>query len=350
MQMIPPSRKHLTAIVMSIHPDRYHNESKLIQSSNLKCLQTINEIWDVIETHEEKISIITDLYNSNSLIDITMTLKQSYNLFCYIRNESNTTTNKDIECIVDKVEISLKIPSLLVARQNNVPIQNLSTALFEIYKQMGVFATILNLENPWQEFIDKNPSKVSISTNKSSSYDTLMENLDFQQQIFERSLKYNKYRQIREFNEFTGRKGKESRKLRQTRELLAKEVVFYLTTGNVKLRNITALDDFLIVNKFQDFLVEYGPYVNFQLDNWKSVVVIIHGDDHIKKNIQLLNHSTIPAIMNKYHAKKWLKYSFEVIQNKNILEIPKDFKPKDLSEFILDHISFATDELFGNDF
>lgn len=43
------SRRDLSPLIKCIHPDMFAQESKLIQSTNLKCLQVLNEMFDSIE-------------------------------------------------------------------------------------------------------------------------------------------------------------------------------------------------------------------------------------------------------------------------------------------------------------
>lgn len=338
VELSTSSRKLLTPIIMAIHPDRFQNDSKNVQSSNLLCVQTINEVWDIIEGYEESISRSTSL--KSNYVDVTQCLKDAYTLLCYIKKEQdNETVNlqEPPDNSLEKVDITLKIPVEFRVKGNNMPKNNIIRALSDIYRQMGVVSTVLGIDNKWKDLI-KSDLRSRITRNSEGTTDEKYDTAEFHQKLFERALIYNKYGRIDDIISYSGRKGKESRKSKLMREQLAQDAVLYITSGNVKLRNVTMLEDILIVTKFQDFLVEYGPYLNFDIFAWKNILVVIHGDKVLKRSHSFLTENG-SIVKSKYHAKKWIRYSFEKIDGKSLIEIPKDFKAQDLSEFIADHIT-----------
>jgi hypothetical protein len=314
------ARKHIAPIVNCIHPDRFHNDSAEIKALNLTCLQTLNEIWDVIEGMEEKITHAS----SSAKIDLVDPFKASYNLSFYSRSQHEQDNST-----IEKISLNISIPSLLTQKQNNIPMKLIQADLNRIFHQMGTIFTILGLINPWENLI-------SGKDGKTSSVDDLgMTNEKLQTLIFERAMKYNKHRLIDPLT-YDSRSEKEASRLRKDRELLCQEVAYYISQGNVKFRNVSMVEDILLITRIQDFLVQYGPYLNFRLDIWSKVFIILHGDglaDTDKASAKTLDR----------RAKRMKLYKYERFKGKIVLEAPKDFKAKDFLSFISDNVPFIQD-------
>lgn len=331
------TRKLISPAIMKIHPDRYQNDSKEIQSNNLKCLQTLNELLDRIEDLEDQINVKTVNSIDNGSIVIGNPWSSNYTLNCYFRkniDQEEISKSLDVESVnnLETITVSVSIMPILCTRGQTIKPSTAKLVIHNILTQVGIFCTMLDVENPF-----KNISK---PLNRQKTVDAKIENqMDFRQlhiELFERSLKYNKYRRIMPYEfDSSNRKMKESRSMKRVRDLLSLDVSIYLTNGNVKLRNISIYEERDLMIKFQDFLVEYGAYINFDLKIWANVYVILHNDDDLPRT-RIGDNSSDSGYDSRFQG-----YSYMTHANKVIIEIPKKFKNNNLLSFLSEHSEFA---------
>lgn len=293
----PFSRKLIIPMVKKIHPDHFQKHNRDIQLANLTCLQTLNQLWDMIEDVDDK------LQKSLSSIDITIVWQQYYELHCYYQTENGQ---------LEKIDLRLMAPPIFRQRQS-VSSSTAHHAVRSIYHQLGNFCLMLGLENPW-EHINKrdkntdpshNSGDVETSENIRAAVDTM---------IFENMMK-NQVAANHASSQIFQDESNNSRRYRRRKNLqvqLFQEIDTYLTSGNVKLRGISALDELNVLEKLREFLREYSPYLNFRHDLWRRIVIILHDDK--------------------------TGYRHQLQRKVFIFEIPKTFKTKKLLELFSEHI------------
>lgn len=303
------SRRNIIPAIKCIHPDKFSLESNEVQSINMRCLQTLNEIWDMIDELENSIH---DKDNGPKEIKVLSSWKSSYVLNCFYRPCSNKNKN------MEEIYFKLRVPNSLLDRKV-ISIADASNSLNNLFVQFGIYLTILELDNPWGKTSSINDqAKMPISDNYHESISHL------RQRILEASLKFNmKSLNVGIFsNESDRQKNRPDKKLQHFKNKIRIDVVTYLRMGNVKLKNIDLHEELDLLLKFQEFLIEFGPYLSFDLKNWRFVFFIIYDEN-------------IDVEMKK-------KYQVTIIEkNKYIIEVPKSFKTKILLKLLHDQIPYC---------
>lgn len=143
------SRRDLSPLIKAIHPDMFVLETPLIQSTNLACLQALNEMCDSIEGLHPN--------SSNDGTDVMKPLKPIYVLKCFMRVNGQPSMVKG-EVVTPKstkaVQLTLKTPPPLCTRQrisSTILHKSLDTLLF----QLGPFFRQAELESPFKGIATK---------------------------------------------------------------------------------------------------------------------------------------------------------------------------------------------------
>ena len=143
------SRRALSPLVKAIHPDMFVRESQLIQRTNLKCLQALNEMCDSIEGLDNK---------SDDVVEINKPLKPVYTFDCHMfvhsdypaKEASSSSSGSTSSRITSTkaVQVIIKTPTTLCGRNRLSP-QAVSQALDILLSQLSIFFKHANLESPY---------------------------------------------------------------------------------------------------------------------------------------------------------------------------------------------------------
>lgn len=163
------SRRDLSPLIKAIHPDMFGQDSSAIQEANLKCLQSLNEMCDSIESLQSV---------SHSIIEVAKPLKTQYILNCFMRvkrDESamglgdslkgNVTKEEAIE--TQSVSVTLRTPNTLCAR-HRIPEAVLIKSLQLLLHQLTPLFEKANLECPYERATVRPKTKAAAS--KESSF------------------------------------------------------------------------------------------------------------------------------------------------------------------------------------
>ena len=147
------SRRDLSPLIKAIHPDMFVLETPLIQSTNLACLQALNEMCDSIEGLRP--------INSNDGTDVMRPLRQTYVFKCYMHIkgqpiilDGKLTSQKSTKA----VQLTVKTPPPLCARHRISSI-TLQKSLHSLLYQLGPFFNQAELESPYQSIVNGQPEE-----------------------------------------------------------------------------------------------------------------------------------------------------------------------------------------------
>ena len=148
------SRRLLSPLIKTIHPDMFGQDSDVIRKTNLSCLQALNEMCDSIEGLQKV---------GNSFVDVTRPLKDQYKFDCYMRDHQQPTAkhdefetlppdsiinNGDKPLQTKSVKVLLNTPTILCARQR-ITQSALDKSLAMLLFQLNPFFEHANLEGPF---------------------------------------------------------------------------------------------------------------------------------------------------------------------------------------------------------
>ena len=150
-------RRDLSPLIKKIHPDMFGQSTPSIQSTNLKCLQAINEMCDSIEGL---------LWVSAAHVEVTKPLKTQYELKCYMHSqdqladdaERKTISQDDTAVPTKSVEVLLRTPNTLCTRQRlskDVLVKSLGALLH----QLAPLFLHASLPNPFQVAVGRRTGK-----------------------------------------------------------------------------------------------------------------------------------------------------------------------------------------------
>ena len=143
------SRRDLSPLIKAIHPDMFVLETPLIQSTNLACLQALNEMCDSIEGLRP--------INSNDGTDVMRPLRQTYVFKCYmhIKGQPIIADGKLMSQKSTKaVQLTLKTPPPLCTR-HRISSTTLQKSLYSLLFQLGPFFRQAELESPYKSIVSE---------------------------------------------------------------------------------------------------------------------------------------------------------------------------------------------------
>ncbi len=279
------NKKLLAPLIKKIHPDFYMNDSDEVHATNLNCLQNINELWESIVSLSRKTI-------SGDSISINAPFKLAYALKCFVRIDN--------EKVVKKERI-IKIPIELCTRGNTIAVARKPGLIRKILKQFGQFYIDLNIQNPWEALatnaLHENKSDASIDEFTLDVYEKKAE-LKILERVIKQSYRFNNaikqdniYNKVDDLLNQSGLKTKFNPKFATVTD---HEIDVFIRYGNVMSKELPVVEEYHVITKFHKFLKEYAGLINFNLDYWKSVLVIIY-----------FNHN--PVVISNRQRKKAIK-------------------------------------------
>jgi hypothetical protein len=141
-------RRDLSPLIKKIHPDMFGRSIPQIQSTNLKCLQTMNEMCDSIEG----LSWVSSIH-----VEVTKPLKTQYEFKCFVhcqdkkagQSATKIASQEDTAVPTKSVEVILRTPNTLCTRSRiskDVLVKSLETLLY----QLAPLFSHASLPNPFQ--------------------------------------------------------------------------------------------------------------------------------------------------------------------------------------------------------
>lgn len=149
------SRRILSPLIKTIHPDMFGQDSDLIRKTNLSCLQALNEMCDSIEGLQRV---------GATFIEVTKPLKHQYKFDCFMRSQQQPIVKHD-DCRsmssdnsigsgktslqTKSIKVLLNTPTILCARQR-ITQPMFEKSLSMLLYQLNPFFEHANLEGPFR--------------------------------------------------------------------------------------------------------------------------------------------------------------------------------------------------------
>ena len=167
------SRRDLSPLIKAIHPDMFGQDSTKIQETNLKCLQSLNEMCDSIESLQSV---------SHSIIEVAKPLKTQYILQCFMRIKKDESAMGRVEVTGGKVSqsdprkeametqsvsVTLRTPNTLCSR-HRIPEAVLIKSLQLLLHQLTPLFEKASLQCPFE--VATSRSRTKAETTKENTF------------------------------------------------------------------------------------------------------------------------------------------------------------------------------------
>eukprot|EP01034_Spumella_vulgaris_P023235 gene23235-29437_t len=138
------------------------------------------------------------------------------------------------------------------------------------------------------------------------------------------------------------RKGQSLQKKLDLRAVQA-EVDQYIAVGKVKLKGVPIAEEIAAVERARSFLVDYGAVLNFGLDTWSNIVLILL-PTHVKPvNAKVVANRTAKSIQPEGADNNREGFTYQTIKVSDkrcihVVGMPLNFKPRLLLEYMRVHL------------
>ena len=353
--------EYKSQIFLKIHPDLFANESAEVKKANLTCMQDLNLLF---ETYESIQSLIT----TSTQPQVTLLAKQKfpsiYELSCFTRQGPDRQ--------LGLVSYTLLIPDTLDSTKHTTCAHsklNRLTAQFSSQSDdpnivsKSVLVTSLKLLSHdflrYVEILDiplsaearsriddsrpdtsTDPSAASSSSSSSftgpgldaSLNDLMCERLIIRQHLARQRIRSSIYRNHRD---------KDYRAAR-----IRGEVEQYLRSDHLFMRGLSLEGELEATGKLREFLVSYGDVLNFSVEAWSSLVIVIYDNADIHqsqssfsvkgKGGKVQGRGRQPETRTDL-ATREVPYRCTVTSGVHVVEVPHTFKKKALIRFLHEH-------------
>lgn len=333
------NRKALLPVIMKIHPDRFSQEDAIIQETNLKSMQSINELWDTIIVLKDKI----DAGESN--IQISPPFRVSYNFTCFIRPEvdspeSDVDSNESIKSNVTtvdltprKIEFTLTPPPNLCTNQTLI-LSHASGFLDSVYKSLGKFFSLVGEENPFgydpdldEESAGEQMERQRMRPRGESNSIPGVSLAQMDRDMAERYL-----RKARGLSIFSHMQPRNERMKKKLVEFHAAQVEIFLMRKRVFVRGLTVVEQIAAVERLRKFLIDFGEVINFSVTTWDNVVIVLCGPP-VKKGPGYAAAGEVERVVPRY--------SSEILQGTFVLTVPHKFKSAPMLDLMRESLPAA---------
>jgi len=287
-------KRLIPLLIKRVHPDLFGSYSEEVKNKNLKCAQTLNELMMNFD------NIYSSAHNGHdNIISVNYPLNHTYDISASIKSAEEPLL----------INVSFKInPPKVLCSKSLISRQEANKAFQFIYKDFQKLFEFFNSVDEWNKFIEKENLNNEF---KSKGFDKTSEDriniLETQKLIKDKLDK--RIAQIlinRKKNYHINYKGRDMN--------LLSEVETYFRRGNVLVNNLELLEEIQALQLLRHFFNEHGYLVNFRLETWCNVILIITVDNIFKT---------------------------EVLKNRHIVYIPCKFKIKELLEYFRTNLPMA---------
>ncbi|KAJ1420708.1 hypothetical protein B484DRAFT_399764 [Ochromonadaceae sp. CCMP2298] len=361
---IPPvQRKVLIPLIKQLHPDLLAQHSEDVRKRNMACIQNLNDLWDTIE---ENVSAMTDLASS---LDIRAPLNNRYDLSCFLKQKdirsSQTSVLPDAGVLVEKLCV-VRVPEGLCQR-GSISQRAFVEGISSVLRQQGALFTAIGLENPWLGTpmgTDSSRTKPGqrggygggqeseAAYRKSASFAQLEKHL-FERWVTKSSASGGGSHSSLLFAA-ESRRGQKHLDRIQMRRLCSQDAKTLLQRGQVLvLPPLSPTQEVQAVQHLHSFLVDYGDVLNFSVERWSAVVVVLHLHAGMDKYGSAANTETdseaeqAQAVAGREEEAAGKGgdelamgggYSIAAKSGFTVLKVPHNFKPRHLLDFCAKHL------------
>ena len=263
-------RKHISPLLKLIHPDFFSQHGEKIQQENMKFLQSLNSLIDIVQ-HIQSASL------KRTMCDITMPLARSYDFTFHVKaKDSKQSGNLSTR----PIHIKLSVPTDLTFRQTVSSSVIRKRLAILLHRTGGIFEAV-NITNPWHlessDKINENAMSWGHQTKKPLSSspqgfakrsvgvsidDPAIQAL-LGQKMVEKSMSKNYTSMFQGNHDHFPIKG---------------DIDKYIRKGNIVTAKLSPVDELRSVKRVRDFFLRHGHTVNFCCSNWTSIIIVIDGN------------------------------------------------------------------------
>eukprot|EP01038_Epipyxis_sp_PR26KG_P009037 gene9037-12183_t len=331
-------KKVLIPLFKIVHPDLFAQEAVNIPRVNSLCVQTINDLWNCIESTYKEIEQSENRKNKNQLSNVYIPFRISesfrsfYDMSCYYRSSSNKIDHDKSDQKIIFADFKIHTPQLLCNKQETDYLKA-KVAIKNILNQQGQFMQRIGLDNPWSNLNNNNNNNECVDSDTNDSTNNMF-NIDSKvvaymksgvhAHIFERILinehHINNIYAGSNIHKIMSKKQKYNYEAR-----LNAEIDTFLKSS-VRIHNLNdPVSEFEAVKRFRFFLSEYGEMVHFSNMNWKHIIIVLCGP-------------TSEMITRKQQNSL---FSVEVINKKyTVFKIPSNAKYGKIVDFLHNNLPF----------
>lgn len=294
-------------LMKKIHPDLFATQSAEVQQTNLKCLQTIQELNAQIQYTTELLSKHQN-QNQNQqdlAISFLRTFNPVYRLSCYVYSSTQSSAsetkvpkdsvpedesegeNSKNDSILTYVSMNILTPPPL--RRNQIQdLETFHSSLRAFLTSHSSFWVQLNLSYPYEEYVSaasKTKDKDSSSTEDTFFQEFNVKKEDFQHELYAAALRNKMYANSSANNPILSQSpatvkeyARYGRSLTYKQQLQHRkqEIDFFFQQKHVRLANVSIEQELAVVEKFRNFLLDFGDTLNFSFVDWKHVYFVLH--------------------------------------------------------------------------
>ena len=323
------TKQALLPFIKLIHPDMFALATPQVKVANLRCVQTVYELWEALGTIEQG--------SAGKDVSLPKPLKPAYELTCYVRGGKGAEPQR--------VAFTLQTPSALT-RQQSLSVSIARNALRQVKKQLSNYfisagAPDVLPASKLDEIEDGDGDDgrgrtidALFPTPSPRQAKTLNAQLDAI--VFDRhvSARHHSapYSSILSSSPYPSAR---SLAQKRTTKLLDSHVQSFMRSSQLLVRGLAPEEELAAVQRLRQFLLDYGQVLGFSHAAWGSVVLMLHKpDDAAKpKPAGAAGDETKEASHERVLARK----GFQCDKRSDgyfLVHIPHRFRDGDLLEFL----------------
>jgi len=274
------AKQALLPFIKLIHPDMFALAAPQVKVANLRCVQTVYELWEALG-HVEQSSVGKDF-------TLPKPLRPAYELTCYVRGGEGAEPQR--------VVFTLQTPPALT-RQQSLSVSVARIALRQVKKQLsGYFIAagapeVLPVPKPDEtEYGDgdggddgsRGRSLDSVfptpSPRQAKSLNAQLDAILFDRHVSARHHS-TPYSSILSSSPYPSAR---SLAQKRTTKLLDAHVQSFMRSSQLLVRGLAPEEELAAVQRLRQFLLDYGQVLGFSHATWGSVVLLLHKPDGAK--------------------------------------------------------------------
>jgi len=292
---------YLKPVLRKIHPDLFVSEGSDIQQANLKCIQSLREIWHSLDDIIPQVFIKHRSTTQSSFASIVLKspLQSTYEITCFfkpqpLQPEESEANLEFVENSIIPIKFRIVTPPALTKSQM-LTIQVARSSLLLFLKQKELLFKSLSLEIPWNGLIppsldqeEENVTSDSLSSAhmqmiNSSLFDRAVinhhKNNNFSNSLFDNIPQYRKHGKNLQF------------KLKKQEQLA--QINKFIEQGHIRLKNVAITDEIIVIEKMRQFLNDYGDVINFSGPGWEKVIFLLENKaNRLQNTVTTTNNNT----------------------------------------------------------
>lgn len=340
-------------IFRKVHPDLFANENSDVKSKNLKCMQSLNEFYETFsnvssskQEFSSKPSLFHPVYDfscyihDTTLITINEAMDKVTNRKENILNPSNRSNNSNAKLEFNFISFVLRPSKDLIRNSDDEKSkQSVTKGLVVLRNDFLRFVSSLGIEC---EAVEKpRISATEYGNHKKKHDEGKDDHISNAEQIlnelaFERVMATSFNRSLQSlFSSTPYAKSKRNAK----NDVIMAEIDYYIQNGLIYVNNMSTQQEFEVLEKFRNFLFDYGELISFSSYNWKNLIFIFNGEDVGTETMASTTYgSRFGSDVSSNISHKKTNYSCKYKNNMYVMEVPLNFKPKRLVMLLSENV------------